>query len=1025
MVDLRIHMGLNGLTVRLLLMLMLIMCPSYIQEELGLGTSAYAQTPGQPITSSGLNTHVSTPIDLPNGKVQHDITGGIRPGNGTNLFHSFGEFNIPTNHTANFLNDSAIATSNILGRVTGDNPSSIFGTIQTTGFGNANLFLMNPSGIVFGPNASLNVGGSVTFTTANYLRLAEIDGTAGVFHADTAVSSILTSTPVTAFGFLSTPAGIAVQSNRLSVPTNQSISLVGGNQEFTYSNPDSGHPASVPAGITISGGQLSARSGQINVTSVASRGEVSAADFMPSSDMARGTIRLSQETRVDVSSDSGGTIRIRGGQLLITDATLSANTVNTDGASLAVDINATGDLEIADTRGVPAITAQSTGSGKAGEIRIVSANLKASTTTVLQSSAETFALVDTHASNNGKAGNITIETGNLNVTGPSGLFYFLDSGVQADGHGGNATITADTINLTGTTISTGAERAAGRLIEASGPSGNLTIDADSLRTSDAHLVTTATASVSETQRGGSIELRGKDINLGANTSVSAAGTVGGEIIIIADRLFTEATQLDTFTDVGPGKGIIFKGRILELTDGSTMSTSTFGNGKAGDITITATDHVGLLGITGANPQGELNPSGVFSNSFGFFGQGAAGNIVVTTPKLTLNEGRINTSTASSGQGGDVTIDAGIIEMFGEFPNTFGSDFFFAIRNIHPSGIFTQTVGSEFCTGPCGDAGHISLTTNTLSMGNGSQLNSGTTNSGRGGNITVRSTRAMDLSGTLTDGSPVGIFSHSIGTSLDSETGGNISLTARQSISVRDGAAVSASSAGPGDAGNISIDAGQQLNMEHSKITTEANQSKAGNINIQAIDLVRLVNGEISTSVRSGAGSGGNITIDPNVVSLQNNSTIFAQAMQGSGGNITITTPVFLQDPTSRVNADSQFGLNGSVTIQSPTSNLSGTVGQLAAKTSPPQVLLQNRCVALAGGDQSTFILAGRDALPSEPGGWLSSPLVMGSGVENGHEDLSRLTGKHMVEGKILSLRRLTPQGFLVRSFAIGPTGCHS
>ena len=106
-----------------------------------------------PITSSGLNTHISKPSG---NSLQYDITAGTRAG--TNLFHSFGDFSVPTNNIANFLNDSGLATSNILGRVTGGNPSHIFGTLQTTGFGGANLFLMNPAGIVFGPNAALNVG---------------------------------------------------------------------------------------------------------------------------------------------------------------------------------------------------------------------------------------------------------------------------------------------------------------------------------------------------------------------------------------------------------------------------------------------------------------------------------------------------------------------------------------------------------------------------------------------------------------------------------------------------------------------------------------------------------------------------------------------------------------------------------------------------------------------------------------------------------------------------------------------------
>src|SRR6478735_8235627 len=90
-----------------------------------------------PITGSGLNTQVGPAVILPSGQTQYNITGGTRPGgaSGTNLFHSFGEFGVPNNNIANFLNDSGLATTNILGRVTGtngNNPSlsSIFGTIQ-------------------------------------------------------------------------------------------------------------------------------------------------------------------------------------------------------------------------------------------------------------------------------------------------------------------------------------------------------------------------------------------------------------------------------------------------------------------------------------------------------------------------------------------------------------------------------------------------------------------------------------------------------------------------------------------------------------------------------------------------------------------------------------------------------------------------------------------------------------------------------------------------------------------------------
>src|SRR5215813_5080000 len=137
-----------------------------------------------PITPSGLNTQVTLSATPPPGKTQFDITGGTRPGGGPNLFHSFGQFNVPTNNIANFLNSGSVdlngtvllpnlPTSNILGRINGGNPSSIFGMIQTNGpggFPTANLFLMNPNGFLFGPTATINVGGMVTFTTADYIR---------------------------------------------------------------------------------------------------------------------------------------------------------------------------------------------------------------------------------------------------------------------------------------------------------------------------------------------------------------------------------------------------------------------------------------------------------------------------------------------------------------------------------------------------------------------------------------------------------------------------------------------------------------------------------------------------------------------------------------------------------------------------------------------------------------------------------------------------------------------------------------
>ena len=173
----------------------------------------------------------------------------------------------------------------------------------------------------------------MAFTTADSLRLEGVGGN-GIFFADTAHASVLTNAPVAAFGFLgSNPAAIALQGSILTVAPGQSISLVGGNTGFEYTDPDTGLAAStsVPDGVTMTGGTLSASGGQINlasVASVASPGEVSAVDFMPTVGLTMGSISLSQGALLDVSADAAGTVRIRGGEFVIDNATISADTTN-------------------------------------------------------------------------------------------------------------------------------------------------------------------------------------------------------------------------------------------------------------------------------------------------------------------------------------------------------------------------------------------------------------------------------------------------------------------------------------------------------------------------------------------------------------------------------------------------------------------------------------------------------------------------------------------------------------------------
>ena len=979
----------------------------------------YAHAQSGPITSSELNTRVSAPSVLPSGQTQYNITGGTRPGGGgTNLFHSFGDFNVPTNNIANFLNDAGLPTSNILGRVTAGNPSVIYGLIQTNGpggFGNANLFLMNPAGFLFGPNATLNVGGMVAFTTADYLRF---QGTNTLFNNASTPESLspLSMAPVAAFGFLgNNPAAIAIQGSTLQVADGQSLSLVGGNQGFTATDPDTGNPIQAPNGITMTGGKLFAPGGQINIASVAGPGEISAIDFTQSPGMAMGNISLSQVALVDVSADAAGIVRIRAGQLTMDNATVSADTLDANGAPTAIDVQVSEDLLINSER-APAFTARTFGAGNAGDITIASKRLTA--TSHSDGSSTFFSFIESSTFGRGNGGNIHLATGKLDVsTDPLSVpTFFIDSGTAGEGNGGNVAIEATDAHFSNTGMNTGDTFFGGI-----GSAGGISIKADTLTIEGS----TFTAD-SLNARGGDMLLVSREIIVSKNSFLDVLSLEGESAVrITTDRLVVDdASSILNQTALGSGGGINISAKTVELTNSSLVLSQTFGDGDAGNIHVTAADHITVAD----DPELGSNPSGFYTNSFGNAGLGTlgkAGAIEIITPKLTLSGGaRINSTTQTSG-GGEVSITAQEITLSGQRTLEVDSEFF-GLGGTKATGIYTRTVGSEFCIPSCGDAGNVTISTGSLTLQNGGVIDSGTTNSGKGGTLTVTTAGQLTLSGTMLDGTPTGIFSRTIGTTPDAGSGGNIALTAGQSVSISDGASVSASSTGPGNAGNIAINAGQQFEMRNSSVKTEAAQASGGNIDIQAIDRIRLVNSSISTSVLGGAGSGGNITIDPNVVILQN-SQIMAQAVQGAGGNISIVTPLFLADAGSLVDASSQFGLNGTVNIQSPTSNLAGTISSLPSSLRQAQSLQTGRCAALADSRSSSLIIAGRDILPAEPGGWSPSPFAL-MGEETDSLAIASPPVATMIASADapVSLRRLTPAGFLIQSFAeSGLTGCRS
>ncbi len=928
------------------------------------------------------------------------ITGGTRPSNGPNLFHSFGEFGVPTSHLANFLNDTALPTSNILSRVTGGNPSTILGTIQTTGFGSANLFLMNPAGIVFGPSASLNVGGSATFTTADYLRLA--DGakfTAMPGSADAAISSA----PVAAFGFLGTnPGAITVQGGHLRVSDGHGISLVGGNIEVTAGTLENG---------TTQSARISAPGGQVNVVSLGSAGEVSfngasSPSGTPALDgvTTLGNISLVQGASIDTSADAAGRIVVRGGQLIMEDASLKAISVNglpnrphVARSSPAILIAA----DKVDLSNGTLITADTHGSTPAGDI-----TLRVDTLTT-RGGLNTVQLNPTDPKNangnliasdsrsvspeGGHAGNITIEGVDGHGTAARNVLL-KDTTVSSRIFGGTPetvpsviTITADSIEFTNAGLPVDA-RAATIVANTIGPApaadiflnantilGNVNPDGTPISGAKTVFIITSNNSGSTAGSPGTITISGvrpehtdaarlvalDNIFISSGADGGTATTAPGGITITADTVsLSNDTGIITTTF---GEATTPSGNIalnVNTLRAHTLADGTQVNGKPQVfiVTLSESGQAGTITISGIGPENSdaaqlLALNNIEVNSVVLGG-------TPTTPRATIslnadmiqitNSKNIKADTRGGAPAGNIDFktttflvdQASKISSSTSAAGPGGNISIAAGESVTVRGGTSITVAS---TGPA-NAGNITINqglsspaSSVLIDGAGSAILTNTVGTGAGGNTNIS---AQTL--TIQNG---GTISASTTGTAPSATGGNIAISSVQFTTLNNGS-ISASSAGPANAGNITINAGSQFMMsQNASVTTEASQASGGDITIQATDAIRLVNSTISTSVQGGPEtSGGNITIDPAVMTLQN-SQILAQAVQGQGGNINITAGTFLADPTSLIDASSQFGLSGAVNIQSPVAMLSGTLATLPKQPLPVQHLLQQRCAA--------------------------------------------------------------------------------
>ncbi|MEH2421371.1 MAG: S-layer family protein [Nostoc sp.] len=538
---------------------------------------------------------------------------------GSNLFHSFRKFSVPTGGSATFNLINTPNISTIFSRVTGGSISQIDGVIQTINNSNpVSLFLLNPSGIIFGVNAQLNIGGSFIGTTANSIKFA--DG--AEFSAIGAQAAPLLSINVP-FGLQlgSNPAPITVQgtghslttisasallpitripsSTELSVQPGKTLALVGGN-------------------LNLNGATLRAEQGRVELGSVGSAGLVS---LMPTAQgytlgygnvQRFGDIHLAGRSLLDISGVNAGSVQVQGQQIQFTDGSLvlAQNFGNLPGGDIrfqateAIDlIGTTSDAKISS-----GVRNEAFGIGASGNISVVTPRLTLKQGATLNNL--TFGAAP--------SGNIQIDGMAVDISG----FSPINPGV------------ASYINTT--TLGTG-------------NAGNVFINGNSLVVSSGASLSSATFGSGSS---GKVTIRN------TNTTVTGESPSG---------LYSNISSTTFAT--GSAKTLTLDTAKLQILDGGVVAATAFFAGNGGDLNINATESIAISG------QGQTNHSSINASSIRLdpslrqrFGlpdmlTANAGTVSITTPNLTLtNGGTVSVTTQGSGNGGNININADTIQL---------------------------------------------------------------------------------------------------------------------------------------------------------------------------------------------------------------------------------------------------------------------------------------------------------------------------------------------------------------------------
>ncbi|MBN8564228.1 MAG: filamentous hemagglutinin N-terminal domain-containing protein [Leptolyngbya sp. UWPOB_LEPTO1] len=880
--------------------------------------------------------------DVIRGGVSDRISGGAR--RDINLFHSFSQFDVPALRGAYFENPAGV--QNIFSRVTGSDRSEILGRLGV--LGSANLFFLSPNGILFGPAASLDVGGSFVATTANAIRF----GDRGNFSATNpaVVDSILTIDPSAFLFNQATPASIVYSSSALNgtpspvfglqVPSNQSLILIGGE-------------------VLIDNGRLSSSGSRIELGGLATPGTINL-DFRDSEiststpdGSSLANVSLINGTLIDTSGLRGGAISITGNRVTLDNGSgISSITFgNQDGRGISI---------------------------RALHLEI--SNSSAISTASLSPDLSNIPL--------GSGSSIQIKTGTLNVRNSSlvstiSAFSFGNAGdihIEATDEVVLLTLPTDPVASSIASLSVGFGS-----IPSLGSPGNITINTRDFRVQNSGILTTTFLGQS----------RVRDLTISATNVIelqtsflrtnSIGGGAGGNISLKAPVILIRNGSVVSTSNIDP------RSLGFDTLDPSLYTPQFFafvqqlfsdpnnlvnaGQGNSGDISVNATK---LLEITGVSPTNLFSSIDTRTN-----GAGQAGAVTIETNQLNIRDGAfISTSTRASGQAGSIFVTADSIRLNGV--------------SVLPRSSTSITSQAE---GETGSAGDITVNTRLLTISDGAFISTGTFGNGRGGdlNVIIRESGKFEGSALLINGQgqPSGLFTATSG----SGRAGDLRLKAGQ-LDVIDGASISAQSAGQGQAGNLTVDVSRRLELVDSSITTQAPFSSGGNIQINTSPsftsgIALLRSGDIRTNSLQ---DGGNITVGGTGLIAFRDSDIVASSDNAAGGSITFTTPAVFLEAFNR--STIQQGINRSTTedisngnnrvevistgrTQGGTVNLpdvsfiENSLSELQQTAIDPDTLIANSCIARTeqGG---TFLVTGAEGLRDRPGDPFTSSYSLGT-----------------------------------------------